>query len=369
MRHRACGALIRDGKILMVRHVEKGMEYWTLPGGGIHPGETSVAAAVREMREETGLETRVVRLLWEKPFPGGDLDICLLMELTRPDQVEARGGDPEEAHLPQEGRMLQEVRWWPLGEKKSDIQVAWALEALKSVEGTSAADILGEMQRYYEVRAPEYDDWWEKRGRYDLGPEKNRAVKAEADEVRTMVDALPFDGDVIEFAGGTGIWTAYLARRARRLLVLDGAVAMLKLNQERLATEGLLHRVRFEHADLFTWKPSVQHDAAWASFWVSHIPADRLDDFFVRAAAALRPGGVLAILEGQPARPRAPQQGTARVDNDVEIRTLKDSSTWRIVKREMHADELAASLERAGFVVEARTTATNFLLMIATKRR
>ena len=173
---------------------------------------------------------------------------------------------------------------------------------------------------------------------------------------------------MLEFAGGTGIWTEYLARRARRLLVLDASPAMLRKNQERLAVKGLLPRVRYEQADLFAWRPNHAFDAAYSSFWVSHIPADRLDAFFSVAAAALRPGGTFVILESQPARPRAPGQGTKRVDNDVEIRTLNDGVTYRIVKREMHAEELAASLERAGFAASFRKTATHFLLMIGTKR-
>lgn len=228
--------------------------------------------------------------------------------------------------------------------------------------------LLKEQVAYYDARAPEYDEWWERRGRYALDPEQSVAWAAEADDVRRMLDGLLFAGSVVEFAGGTGIWTAYLAKRAHRLLVLDASVPMLKRNQERLAAAGLLPRVRYEQADLFTWKSSTPHDAAFAGFWVSHIPADRLDDFFGRVASAVRPGGVFAILEGQPARARSKLQGTTRVDEELEQRTLNDGSTWRIVKRVMHAEELTERLERAGFATTAKTTANQFLLIVGTRR-
>jgi len=32
-------------------------------------------------------------------------------------------------------------------------------------------DLLGEQKRYYAERAPEYDDWWYRRGRYELEPD------------------------------------------------------------------------------------------------------------------------------------------------------------------------------------------------------
>jgi 8-oxo-dGTP pyrophosphatase MutT (NUDIX family) len=45
-------ALWHEGRVLMV--YERDRECWELPGGGIEPGESPRAAAVRELWEETG---------------------------------------------------------------------------------------------------------------------------------------------------------------------------------------------------------------------------------------------------------------------------------------------------------------------------
>ncbi len=50
------------GRILFVRH-NYGRRLWFLPGGGGHGAETAAEAMVREMREETGLEVEVARLV------------------------------------------------------------------------------------------------------------------------------------------------------------------------------------------------------------------------------------------------------------------------------------------------------------------
>ncbi len=43
---------MRDGRILLVRRADD--RSWCLPGGRVEPGESVVAAAEREFREETG---------------------------------------------------------------------------------------------------------------------------------------------------------------------------------------------------------------------------------------------------------------------------------------------------------------------------
>ncbi len=49
----------KEKKILLVRHRKGNRQYWVLPGGRMEFGETFVECAVREMREETGLDVEV----------------------------------------------------------------------------------------------------------------------------------------------------------------------------------------------------------------------------------------------------------------------------------------------------------------------
>jgi 8-oxo-dGTP diphosphatase len=56
-------AIIRDGKILVVRRARPPAHgLYTLPGGVVEPGETLADAAMREVREETGLTIEPVAL-------------------------------------------------------------------------------------------------------------------------------------------------------------------------------------------------------------------------------------------------------------------------------------------------------------------
>lgn len=55
------GVVFRDGNILMVR--EKADGKWTLPGGWADIGYTPKEVAVKEIREEAGLDVRAVKLL------------------------------------------------------------------------------------------------------------------------------------------------------------------------------------------------------------------------------------------------------------------------------------------------------------------
>lgn len=59
MRNRAGIILIHEGRLALMERHKQGRHYFAFPGGGVDDGETDEQAAVREAREELGIEVVV----------------------------------------------------------------------------------------------------------------------------------------------------------------------------------------------------------------------------------------------------------------------------------------------------------------------
>jgi len=97
--------IVRDGRCAVVRNDRAdGSFWWSLPGGGVEDGETLAEAALRQAREETGLEVRLQGLarLREDLSPQGR---WLAAEFV----AEAVGGS--EADRSDPDGTVGEVRW------------------------------------------------------------------------------------------------------------------------------------------------------------------------------------------------------------------------------------------------------------------
>ena len=93
-RKRATAIVVRDVKLLLVR--DKGKRNFSLPGGGVNRGEPSLAAAARELFEETRLSPSKVEFLCRYKGAANNHRVF---------RVEARG----EVHITHE---LDAFVWW-----------------------------------------------------------------------------------------------------------------------------------------------------------------------------------------------------------------------------------------------------------------
>jgi SAM-dependent methyltransferase len=226
-----------------------------------------------------------------------------------------------------------------------------------AIEAAPIPDLDAEMRAYYEARAPEYDDWYLRRGRYERGPVHDAAWNAELDVAGRWLDALPIRGEIIELAAGTGWWSPLLASKGD-LSLYDAASAPLDRARERLVA----HRLRAHLHVRDAWaEPDRAVDSVFTGFWLSHVQRDRLDAFLAIVRRWLKPGGTYAFIDSL-ADPQSSAADHSPPVGDRSLRRLDDGREFTIVKVYYEPAELEGALIRAGFANPTVTTTGRFFL-------
>jgi demethylmenaquinone methyltransferase/2-methoxy-6-polyprenyl-1,4-benzoquinol methylase len=229
-------------------------------------------------------------------------------------------------------------------------------------DAPAAADIDRVMIDYYDARAPEYDDWYLRRGPYARGAIHDAAWNAEIDAAGRFLDALPWAGEIVELAAGTGWWSPLLASRGE-LSLYDTSPAALDRARDRLVAHKLRAHIHVRDA----WaEPDRAVDGLFLGFWLSHVPRERLAAFLVLAHRWLTPGGRLAAIDSLDDRASGAADHPEPAD-DRAVRRLADGREFTVVKVFYQPAELAAALAQVGFTnVEVTTTGRFFLTVSAT---
>jgi demethylmenaquinone methyltransferase/2-methoxy-6-polyprenyl-1,4-benzoquinol methylase len=218
-------------------------------------------------------------------------------------------------------------------------------------------ELIADQVAYYRARAPRYDEWWQRCGAYDKGPEMAAEWDRQLDQVEGALRAFSVSGNVLELAGGTGWWTERLARSADQLTVVDSSPEVLEINRIRTARAD----VEYVVADLFAWVPeSSYYDVVFFSFWLSHVPRQRCADFWSMVRSCLAPGGRVFLIDNH-SDPHIVEADfkdpyVLQYEPDRHVRRLDDGREYNVVKVMYEPDELAVQLTDLGWAADIKAT-------------
>jgi len=221
------------------------------------------------------------------------------------------------------------------------------------------ATMLAEQIQYYRARAAEYDEWFLRKGRYDRGPAHTAKWFREVEDVVWDLEGHAPYGDVLELAGGTGLWTVRLAAKANSVTVVDASPEMIELNRLRVGEKPITY---IEH-DLFSYNPDRKFDFVFFGFWLSHVPSERFEEFFALVRRCLKPGGSFFFIDSIKEPQSTAVDHALPLEDDCEtlVRKLNDGSEFRIFKVFYRPDDLKWKLESLGWTAKLNETANFFI--------
>jgi 2-polyprenyl-3-methyl-5-hydroxy-6-metoxy-1,4-benzoquinol methylase len=217
--------------------------------------------------------------------------------------------------------------------------------------------LLEDQIAYYRARAGEYDEWFLRQGRYDRGPHHRQEWFAEVGKIRSeLILQIPHES-VLEFACGTGLWTQLLAEHPSRVVAVDASPEVIAQNRHRLNAP----HVEYVNSDIFSWITQERFKLIFFSFWLSHVPSERFDQFWNSVQERLARGGRVFFVDSLLEQDSTAKDHAPLNDSGVVRRRLNDGREFDIVKVFYEPATLLNRLRAPGWQGDVRAAGRFFL--------
>lgn len=191
------------------------------------------------------------------------------------------------------------------------------------------------MQVYYAARANEYDKVY-------LKPERQANLR----EIEQWLPKYFTGCNVLEVAAGTGYWTQFLAKESQSIVAIDAVQETLDIAQQRISAT----HVNFSQADAYDLSSlPYDFDAAFAGFWLSHVPKQVLPQFIEQLNHSLKPRSKVLFLDNLFVHGSSSDiVHTDEFGNTYQNRKLVDGTQHQIIKNFLSEEELRDTLQLKG---------------------
>lgn len=143
----------------------------------------------------------------------------------------------------------------------------------------------------------ELEAWYLNRAPYDRGPLGGATWQGELDRAVLWLDALPFDGRIVELGAGIGFWTVLLASRGDTS-AYDAREDRLERARRRLIAHGLTAHLHPRAID--AGPEGAPAGLVVVPFVLSQLAAEPRARMIDVAHAWLAPGGRIAVIDLAP---------------------------------------------------------------------
>jgi demethylmenaquinone methyltransferase/2-methoxy-6-polyprenyl-1,4-benzoquinol methylase len=192
-----------------------------------------------------------------------------------------------------------------------------------------------ELTDYYTKRAAEFERIYQK-------PERQEDLR----QLQGILADIFYGLDVLEIACGTGFWTQFASLSAKSIVATDNNEEVLSIAREK--DYGC--PITFLKKDAYALDDvGGSFSAAFAGFWLSHIPKAKIDGFLRILHSILAEGATVVMIDNLYVEGSSTQ--IAREDKDgntYQIRELSDGSRHEVLKNFVKEEEFMTRIMPLG---------------------